>query len=171
MADNISGTTVSEGINPSAVITGAKVRFLLGDVAVGYAQAVNYTINHELVPVYGLDRLCAYEYAEVGYSCTFSVSRFRVPKTSAASTSASVNSLSLGSPVELGWQSKVQGMLTQGCIRAEIYDKSGEQMILKVDGVKLTSRSGTISARDLATETLDFVGLIAYDEAGEQTMI
>ena len=167
MAENLSGSTVSEGINPSAVITGAKVRFLLGDVAVGYAQAVNYNINHELVPVYGLDRLCAYEYAEVGYSCTFSVSRFRVPKDNRSSTSA--NAGSLGSPVELGWQSKIQNMLTQGCIRAEIYDKSGEQMILKVDGVKMTSRSGTVSARDLATETLDFVGLIAYDEAGEQT--
>ncbi len=36
MAENLSGSTVSEGINPSAVITGAKVRFLLGDIAVGY---------------------------------------------------------------------------------------------------------------------------------------
>lgn len=161
----MSGTRVDDGINPSTVLSGAKITFYLGDMTtpVGYATALNYTITHDLVPIHVIDKLAVQEYAEVSYTCNFSVSRFRIPKID--------NKPGTGSPVELGWQSKLQNLFTQGTIKARIYDKSTKQNILIVDEVKLTSRSGSVAARDIANETLDFVGILAYDEAGEQNTI
>lgn len=161
----MSGTRVDEGVNPSTVLSGAKITFYLGDMTtpVGYGTALNYTITHDLVPIHVLDRLAPIEYAEVSYSVNFSVSRFRIPKIA--------NKPGTGSPVELGWQSKLQDMFTQGTIKARIYDKSTQQDILVIDEVKMTSRSGSVAARDIANETLDFVGILAYDEAGEQNAI
>ncbi len=157
----MSGDRVGDGINPSAVITGAKVKFKLGTDIVGYASAVNYSINHEMVPVYGLNRLTPYEYAETGYSCSFSVSRYRVPYRA--------EKPGTGSPVHLGWQADIRqeiNLLTQGTIRAEFYDRSNNELaFLVIDEVKMTSRVGSFTARDLATETLDFVGLLAWDES------
>jgi hypothetical protein len=130
---------------------------------VAYASSVNVTINHGLVPIHTLDRLAPVEYAETDYTCSFSVTRFRVPK--------SITRPGSGSPVDLGWQSKLQDMLTQGTISARIYDKSSQQDVLVVDECKMTTRTFSISARDIGNETLDFVGIVASDEAGQQNII
>ena len=161
----MSGTRVDEGVNPSTVLSGAKISFYLGDMTtpVAFGTALNYTINHDMVPIHTLDRLAPVEYAEVSYTVNFTVSRFRIPKNSGKPGT--------GSAVELGWQSKLQNILTQGTIKARIFDKSSQQDILVVDEVKLSTRSGSIAARDIASETLDFVGILAYDEAGEQNAI
>ena len=159
----MSGSRVDEGVNPSAVLTGAKVTFFLGNTVVAYASAVNVTINHGLVPIHTLDRLAPVEYAETDYTVTFSVSRFRVPK--------SLTRPGSGSPVDLGWEAKLQDMLTQGTISARVYDKSTQQDILIIDEVKMTTRTFSISARDIGSETLDFVGIVASDEAGQQNII
>ena len=161
----MSGTRVDEGVNKSNVLTGAKVTFYLGDQAtpVAYASAMNYTITHDLTPIHTLDRLAVVEHAEVAYSVSFSVTRFRIPKIS--------NKPGSGSPVELGWESKLQNILTQGTIKARIFDKSTQQDILVIDEVKMSQRSGSVAARDVANESLEFVGILAYDEAGEQNAI
>lgn len=161
----MSGSRVDEGVNPSNVLSGAKVSFYIGDqtTPVAYATAMSYDITHDLVPIHTIDRLAVQEYAEVSYTVSFSVSRFRIPKIS--------NKPGTGSPVELGWQSKLQDMLTQGTIKARIFDKTTQQDILVIDEVKMTSRSGSVSARDIATENINFVGILAYDEAGVQNAI
>ncbi len=159
----MSGSRVDEGVNPSAVLTGAKVTFYLGNTVVAYASAVNVTINHGLVPIHTLDRLAPMEYAETDYTCTFSVTRFRVPKNPSKPGT--------GSPVDLGWQSKLQDMLTQGTISARIYDKATQQDVVVIEEVKMTTRAFSIAARDIGNETLDFVGIVAYDEAGVQNAI
>lgn len=161
----MSGTRVDQGINPSHVLTGAKVAFYLGDMTtpVGYATAMNYNVNHDLVPIHTLDRLAPVEYAEVSYTVNFSVTRFRTPRISGVPGS--------GSAVDLGWQSKLQDILTQGTIKARIFDKSTQQDLLVIDEVKLTSHSGGFAARDVSSETMEFVGILSYDEAGEQNAI
>jgi len=161
----MSGSRVDEGINKSTVLSGAKITFFLGDMTtpVAYGTQVNYTVNYELVPIHCIDRLAPVEHAETATSVSFSVSRFRVPKVD--------NKPGTGSPVELGWQSKLQNIFTQGTIKARLYDKVGQQNILVIDEVKMASRSGSVAARDIANETLEFVGIIAYDEAGEQNAI
>lgn len=159
----MSGNRVDEGVNPSTVLTGAKVTFHLGNSVVAYASGVSYTITHGLQAIHTLDRLAPVEYAETDYTVTFTVSRFRVPKNPARPGT--------GSPVDLGWMSKLQNMLTQGTISARIFDKSTQQDILVIDEVKLTTRSGSVAARDVASETLDFVGIVASDEAGPQNAI
>jgi len=159
----MSGSRVDEGVNPSAVLTGAKITFYLGETVVAYGSALNVTINQGLTPIHTIDRLAPVEYAEIDYTCTFSITRFRVPKNNARPGT--------GSPVELGWQSKLQNMLTQGTISARVYDKSTQQNVLVIEEVKMTTRNFSIAARDVGNETLDFVGILAYDEAGEQNVI
>lgn len=161
----MSGARVDDGVNKSTVLSGAKITFFLGDMTtpVAYGTQVSYTFNIEVVPIHVIDRLAPMEHAEVATSVSFSVGRFRIPKAE--------NKPGTGSPVELGWQSKLQNIFTQGTIKARLYDKVGKQNILVIDEVKMTSRSGTIGARDIANETLEFVGITMYDEAGEQNAI
>lgn len=171
LPNGISGSSSwNSPVNPSKVVTGAKIKFIMPDgTPVAYAQAVSYNITHELAPVYGLDRLSPYEYAETGYSVTFSVTRFRLHSATGTNDT---------SPIGMGWQSPLGKILTQGCIKAifqldlaKVTSTAGQSgavtanpALLTIDGVKMTSRAGNFTARELSSETLDFVGLVAYDE-------
>lgn len=161
----MSGTRVDEGINKSNVLSGAKVSFFLGDqtTPVAYATSVNGSINVDVVPIHAIDRLAVIEHAVVAYSVSFSVSRFRIPKVSGLPGT--------GSPVELGWLSKLQNMLTQGTIKARFFDKTSQQDVLVVDECVCTNLSFALAARDISTENLNFVGILAWDEAGVQNTI
>jgi len=66
---------------------------------------------------------------------------------------------------------KIQDIFNAGTIKARFFDKSSQQDIMVIEEVTLTGRSGSIAARDIATETLQFVGIYYYDESGEQNAV
>ena len=134
----------------SKSFSGARAIFKLQGVQVAYASSVNYNISHDHQPIEVLDSLAPIEYAEVGYKVDFSCSTFRI---------------SNGSAVGLGFIPKLEDILTQPELVAELQDKIAGVTILRIVGVKNTGRSGSIDARGIATETWNFVGLKASDEA------
>lgn len=132
--------------------TGSRAIFRIRGVQVAYASDCSYTINHALTPIEVLDKLEPAEHAETGYDVSFSCSTFRVANQGA---------------VSLGIQPTLENILTQPELTVELIDKIADVTMLRILGVKMSQRSGTVGARNVATETWNFVGLKASDEASE----
>lgn len=135
----------------STVFTGAKAIFRLNGIQVAFASSVDYNENIQLEEVNVLDNLAVQEYAEVGYRCELSCRAFRVANQSVK---------------QLGIMSKLNDILTQGVLTAEIIERTSNTVLLLMEGVKLESRQTTIDARGVASETWSFKGIKASDEAG-----
>ena len=136
----------------SLVMTGAKAIFRLNGNQVAYASNVSFNEQIQLEEVNVLDRIEVLEHAEVGYRVDMSCQNFRV-------ANASVK--------QLGIMSKLNQLLTQGVLTAEIIDRTTNAVILLMEGVKLESRQTSVDARGLMTETWAFKGIKSSDEAGQ----
>jgi len=136
----------------SIVTTGARAIFKINGEKVVYASNCNYNINHTLQPIDVLDRIEPIEQAETGYTVDFSCTTFRIANQSA---------------VNLGIQPKLAEILQQPELTAEIIDSQTETTLLLIERVKMTTRSGTVDARGVFTETWNFIGIKASDEAGQ----
>lgn len=138
--------------NGSQVSTGAKLELQIGGVVVAYASNASYTVNHNLAPIETFNDHTVKEHAELGVTVDFTASMFRV-NTKAA--------------VSLGIMPRIQDFLKQPELTAVIKDKTQDSVMLTVNGIKVISRSGTVDARGTWSETLNMVGKVVYDEAGE----
>jgi hypothetical protein len=140
---------------PSKVYTGAKAYFSIitpdGAINIAYASNCSYNWNHNLQPVELIGKEYVEEHSELGMTVDFTCTNFRVYNRSA---------------IALGLQPKLQSLLAQPELVVVIKDKVTNDTLLRIDGVKMTSRSGTVDARGAWTETLSFVGRQASDEAG-----
>lgn len=136
----------------SQTFTGVRAIFKIRGEQVAYASNVSYTINHALQAIEVLDRINPVEHAEVGYSVDCSCSVFRVANRSA---------------IGLGIQPRLEAILTQPELVIELIDKVEGVTVLRISGVKIQTRSGSVDARGVATETWNFVGIKAGDEASE----
>ena len=134
----------------SIVMTGAKAIFRLNGTQIAYASSCNYNENIQLEEVNVLDRIDTLEHAEVGYRVDLSCQTFRVQNESVK---------------QLGIMPRLQDILVSGEITAEVVDRQTNTILLLMTGVKLESRQTTVDARGLMTETWNFRGKIAQDEA------
>jgi hypothetical protein len=135
----------------SRTITGAKALFTINATPIVYASSCSYEWAHTVTPVQGIDQITVDEQAETGMTIAFSCSTFRVFKRSA---------------ISLGLQPKLRTLLQQPEMVVALYDRTTNDLLLRIEGVKLTSRSGNLDARGVWTETLSFVGRTASDEEG-----
>lgn len=139
----------------SKVFTGVRAVFKINGKQVTYASSVNYTINHALQPIETLDSLPARELAEVGYSVSFSCNSFRIAGLS---------------PISQGFMPTLEKILTQPELTVELVDKMANngqgQTVMRIVGVKMQERGGSVDARGVSTEAWSFLGLRASDEAG-----
>jgi len=134
----------------SQVFTGVRAVFKIQGTPIAFASNCSYNWNHNHQAVEVLDKLEPTEYAEIGYTVDFSCTSFRVADKSA---------------IQLGVQPVLEAILTQPELVVELQDKVANKTILRITGVKMQSRSGTVDARGTATETWSFVGLRATDES------
>jgi hypothetical protein len=134
----------------STVFTGARAIFRLGGTKIAYASNVSYNENIQYEPINVLDKLEVEEHAEVGYTVDFQCQTFRIPD---------------GSVKQVGIMSRLEDILTQGELTAEIEDKNTGLILLNMTGVKLQARQSSVDARGVMTETWSFVGRKALDEA------
>jgi hypothetical protein len=145
----ISAGMIAGGM-PTQTVSGARVVFKLNGNKVAFATNCNYTIVHEHLPVNVLDQLEPVEYSETGYTVAFSAGGFRVPGYS---------------PLTKGYMPKLQEILQQPELTAEILTNSDPSTtVIRIERVKPVERAGSIAARDLATESINFVGIRATDE-------
>lgn len=135
----------------SQTSTGARVVFRVNGQKVAFAQAMNYSVSHAHQPVDVLDQLEPAEYAETGYTVNFSCSMFRVAGQSA---------------IAIGLRPKLQDILTQPELTAELIDRVNGQTLMLLERVKCTQEDLNIDARSLGQVTLSFVAIKMSDEAG-----
>lgn len=135
----------------SQTSSGARVVFRVSGQKVAFAQALNYSVVHAHQPVDVLDQLEPAEYAETGYTVNFSVNMFRVANQSA---------------ISLGLRPKLQDILTQPELTAELVDRINGATIMLIELVKCTQEDLSIDARSLGQLNLSFVGIKQSDEAG-----
>jgi hypothetical protein len=133
-------------------MTGAKAIFRINGNQIAFASSVTYNENIQLEEVNVLDKLDVAEFAEVGYRVDLSCQSFRVSQNSVK---------------QLGVMSKLNQILTQGEMTAEVIDRTTNAVLLLMEGVKLESRQTTVDARGLMTETWTFKGRKSSDEAGQ----
>lgn len=135
----------------SQTSTGARVVFRVNGVKVAFANAINYTVAHTHQPVDVLDQLEPAEYAETGYTVNFTATMFRVAAQSAMS---------------LGLRPKLQNILTQPELTAEMVDNVNGATMFLMERVKCTQEDLNIDARSLGQVTLSFVAVKMSDESG-----
>lgn len=135
----------------SQTSTGARVVFRINGQKVAFAQALSYSVAHAHQPVDVLDQLEPAEYAETGYTVNFNVTMFRVANQSA---------------IALGLRPKLQDILTQPELTAELIDRVNGSTLMLLERVKCTQEDLNIDARALGQVTLSFVAIKMSDEAG-----
>ena len=131
--------------------TGARVVFRVGGTKVAFANSINYTVAHALQPVDVLDQLDPKEYAETGYTVNFTCTMFRVSNQDA---------------ISLGLRPKLQDILSQPEITAEMIDRVTGATLMLIERVKCSQEDMTIDARSLGQLTLNFVGIKMSTESG-----
>ncbi len=135
----------------SQTSSGARVVFRVQGAKIAFANAINYTVAHAHQPVDVLDQLAPAEYAETGYTVNFTATMFRVSNQSA---------------ISLGLRPKLQDILTQPELTAELIDRITGATLFLIERVKCTQEDFNVDARSLGQLTLSFVGIKMSDEAG-----
>lgn len=135
----------------SQTSTGARVVFRVNGQKIAFANALNYTVSHAHQPVDVLDQLEPVEYAETGYTVNFSATMFRVAFKDA---------------ITLGLRPKLQDILIQPELTAELIDRITGSTIMLIERVKCTQEDFSIDSRGLGQLTLAFVGIKMTNEAG-----
>jgi len=138
------------------VVTGVRAILSIGNLPIIFASNVSYTITHNMTPIEVLDRLTPAEWAETGYQVEFTFNSFRVVGKSATA---------------LGFEAlPTDALLRQPEFTVELQaaapDNTDPKTILRIYRAKMRGRRGTVDARGVMTETIDFVGILADDEGG-----
>ena len=134
----------------SAVMSGARAVFSIGGVQIAYASNVSFNESIQLEPVNTLDDLSTKEWVEVGYAVDLNCQNFRVSGNSVKN---------------LGIMPRFDEILTQGELLVTITDPTSGSTLLRMEGVKLESRSTSVDARGLMSETWSFKGRKSHDES------
>jgi len=140
------------------IFTGARARFSLNGVKVGYARNVNISEENGYEPIEVLDNIEVEEFAPVSYRVTFTASMFRIVGETIKSN---------------GWfpsngkntTEHLANILTQGDLKATIEDSKTKKIIATVEQVKIASHNWTVDARSVVGEDVTFVCIRVHDES------
>ena len=140
------------------LLTGARSRFLLDGVKVGYARNVAITEEIQYDPAEVLDNIEVEEHVAVAYRVTFTASQFRIVGTTLKSR---------------GWfpatgknsEKHLENILTSGDLVATLEDTKTGQIISTVEQVKIASHNWTTDARGIVGEDVTFVAIRVKDES------
>ena len=140
------------------IFTGARARFSLNGVKVGYARNVNISEENGYEPIEVLDNIEVEEFAPVSYRVTFTASMFRI----------------IGETIKSrGWfpangkntSEHLQNILTSGDLTATIEDSKTGKIVSTVEQVKVASHNWTVDARGVVVEDVTFVCIRVQDES------
>jgi len=130
--------------------SGSRIAFKINGVKVAFATGVSFDVAYLTIPAHLLDQADVAEHVEAGYDITFSATKFRVPNKSLK---------------QLGIEPSLETLLTRPELEAEIYDRVVDKTLHRFEGVKLTSKAGSVNARDIFNMTLNFVARKETDES------
>jgi hypothetical protein len=143
---------------PLPVATGARIRFTLDGVPVGFATRAGVNEEIDFQPVQVLDNLYTLEHVPVGYTAGLNASQVRL-------VGETITSLGFFPRKGQTAASFLRNILTQDDIVAQLEDSQTDLVIARILGVKLQGRNFTVDARGIVNEDLTFVSTKLTDEA------
>lgn len=150
MADKVKG----------ALLTGARARFSIEGIQVGYARNVTVTEEIEYQPVEILDNIQVEEFVPVAYRVRFTASMFRI----------------VGETLKKqGWfpklgqspQEHLENILLSDGMVATIEDTKTKETFATLEQVKVSSHNYTIDPRGIVGEDVEFTAIRTRDETGD----
>lgn len=124
--------------------TGARVVFKINNTPVMFANAVSYDVDHNLEGLFQLDSLVPAEYYETHVTVKFTCNMFRVVTKSATSQ---------------GIMPSISNILIRPELSCSLLDKVTMLPIFNISRVKCGSEHFEISAREIGSSSLSFVGI------------
>ena len=140
------------------LFTGARARFSIGGVKVGYARNVAITEEIEYQPVEVLDNIEVEEHVPVAYRVRFSASKFRI-------VGETLKTQRWFPATGKSTDDHLSNILDTGVLEAQIEDTKTGKIITYLDQVKIASHNWTVDARGSVGEDIEFVAIRTKDES------
>jgi len=139
------------------LFTGARARFSLAGIPIGYARNVAVTEEIQYDPVEIFGNIEVEEFVPVAYRVTFTASQFRI-------VGETLKSLGLFPKVGANTNEHLENILVSGDMVARIEDTHTGNRFATVEQVKIASHNWTIDARGVVGEDMTFVAIRVLDE-------
>ena len=140
------------------VFTGARARFKLNGVNVGYARNVNMSEEIEYQPVEVIDNIRVAEHVAIAYRVTMSCSRFRIVKDS-------LKAQSWFPKTGKNSEEHLKNILSSGDMSATLEDSKSGAILATVTEVRVASHNWAVDARGIVGEDVQFVAIAIQDES------
>jgi len=140
------------------LFTGARARFSINGIRVGYARNVSLTEEVEYQPVEVLSNIAVEEHVPIAYRVRFTASQFKI-------VGETLKTLGFFPEVGATTDELLTNILALGDLTATIEDTKTNAVIATVEQVKIASHSITIDARGVVGEDMEFVAIRLKDES------
>lgn len=141
------------------LLTGARARFSIEGVKVGFATGVSIGEEIEYQPAEVLDNIRVEEFVPVAYRVqNFTADRLRI-------VNETLKSLGLFPSVGANSEEHLQNILNSGDLSATIEDNRTGELIATVEQVKISAKSINVQARGIVAENITFVATVVKDES------
>jgi len=145
-------------VEKGRLFTGARARFSIDGIKVGYARNVAVTEEIQYDPIEVIDNIEVEEYVPVAYRVTFTASQFRI-------IGETVKSLGHFPPVGQNTEDHLSNILVSGDLTATVEDTKTGKLFATLEQVKMASHNWTIDARGVVGEDNTFVAIRVKDES------
>jgi hypothetical protein len=140
------------------LFTGARARFSIDGVKVGYARNVNLSEEVEYAPAEVLDNIEVEEYAPIAYRVRFSASTFRI-------IGETLKERGWFPPVGGNTEEHLTNILVSGDLTATIEDTKTGKIFATVEQCKVASHNWNVDSRGIVGEDMEFVAIRVRDES------
>lgn len=140
------------------VLSGARARFLINGVKIGWAR--NVSGSEELVyePVETIDNIQVQEHVVTGYRVTLTMERARI-------VGKTLKSQGFFPKLGANTEEHLRNVLTSGDLVCTVEDNQTGKILATYEQVKVASHNWTINARGVVGNDISFVGIRAKDES------
>ncbi len=149
---------MAEKVEKGRLFTGARARFSIDGVKVGFARNVTVREEIQLDPVEVLDNIEVEEYVPVAYRVTFSASIFRI-------IGDTIKSRDWFPLTGANTEEHLTNILTSGEMTATVEDTRTGDIFATLEQVRIQSHNWTIDARGVVGEDIEFVAIRLRDES------
>lgn len=140
------------------LLTGARARFSVNGVKVGYATNVSWSETHNIFATEVLDNVEVEEQVVVGYNVELSASKFRI-------VGETLKSLGLFPAVGANTEEHLENILVSGDLSATIEDSRTGSLIATFEQIKIQSVNWQVDARGLVGENVTWACVRVKDES------
>lgn len=140
------------------VFTGARARFLIDSVKIGFATNVAGSEEIDYEEVLVLDNIQTQEHVPIGYRVTLTASRVRI-------IGKTLKSQGFFPSVGGNAEEHLSNILTNGELQVQIEDNETGEIFAQYEQVKVASHNWTINARGIVGNDMTFVAIRLKDES------